>query len=58
MLLNNKYIVPSHNYCHVSLWHSLSIHKLKEYPWWEGYLERLKELSIEEYERTINKFNK
>jgi hypothetical protein len=57
-LTDNRYVVPSHNNCHVFIWHSWSVKRMAMLPWWEGYLERLKALCPEEYEKTIYKFLK
>lgn len=43
LLLDRRYWMLSHNFCHVNQYHSMS---WKNIPWWTGYMQRLIEFSL------------
>jgi hypothetical protein len=54
-LINEKYIVDSHNSCHVEEYHQRSVEILVTYDWYDGFLLRLKAIDIKLWEKEIYK---
>lgn len=48
-LIDERYIVNSHNECHVDMYHSKSVDILVTLPWYEGFLTRLREIDDDRY---------
>ena len=58
LYLNDEYWVWAHNSCHVEQFHSMSVAQLEKLPWYQGFLGRLKEKSLELYNKQIGKKEK
>lgn len=59
LLMDKKWLVPSHIECHVWQYHSWSVKGLmNNTTWYNDFLNRLKEFSIELYEKEILKQTK
>ena len=54
-LTDEKYIVPSHNSCHVDDYHSKSVSILMTRSWYNDFLLRLKKISTELWREEIYK---
>ena len=56
--LNREYIVPAHNDCHVWKYHQASIEQLMREPWYEEFMNRLREIDSQSYYKERNKLTK
>ena len=56
-LKNKKYLCLAHRSCH-TLYHSLSVDKIEKYDWYNGFLDRLKEVDEKLYDKEIYKKEK
>lgn len=54
MLLAKKYLKPAENSCHLS-YHQESIEQLQKKPWYNDFLERLRALDEELYQKELIK---
>ena len=54
---DKRYLVLAHRICHTK-YHSHTIHLLKKEAWFNSWLERLRVISEELYNKEINKLNK
>jgi hypothetical protein len=52
------YLVPSYDLYHVYKYHKLTVKELMLESWYEGFLQRLKEIDVKLYEKEINKREK
>jgi len=57
LLTDKRFIVPCHDLPHL-LYHDLSVEKLEKLSWYPGFLKRLKSLSLELYQKEIDKQDK
>ena|ERR1035437_1395263 len=55
---DRKYLKPAHNDCHVWHYHQAKIKDLLLEPWYQGFLNRLKQLDPKLYEKELNKQSK
>jgi predicted GIY-YIG superfamily endonuclease len=54
-LNDKKYIVDSHNTCHVHLYHSSSLDLITKLNWYQGFLLRVKDIDVELWEKELLK---
>ena len=57
-LTDRKYLKPAHNQCHVWDYHQADIETLMQKEWYSDFLNRLKELDINLYNKEIKKQDK
>lgn len=55
MLLDERYWLLSHNTCHVHQYHSMS---WKDLPWWDDYLNRIKHIDENIYNKELRRMSK
>ena len=58
MLVNKHYLKPAHTGCHITHYHNNTVRKRKMMFWYEGFLERLKVIDAELYNKEIKKEDK
>lgn len=58
MLLDKEFWVVVHNNCHVWKYHQADYDQRKKEVWWQDFLARLKEKSLELYEKELRKADK
>jgi hypothetical protein len=56
--IDKKYLVPGHNQCHVEDYHRSDVGKLLKFPWYQGFLARLKEIDESLYRTELKKQDK
>ena len=56
-LLEEEYWINTHRDCHMA-YHFDPADKLRQYPWFSDFMERLREKSPETYYKVLNKINK
>lgn len=57
IVLEEQWWVLAHFDCHMA-YHFDSVDKLRQYPWFQDFLDRLKEKSISTYYSVLNRINK
>jgi hypothetical protein len=58
LFIDPDWLVLAHNKCHFWEYERMTIEQLSKLPWWDGYLQRLREKSETLWQLEMKKFDK
>lgn len=57
-LTDGKYLYPAHTCCHITNYHQATVKHMKSMFWYSGFLERIKNIDINLYNKEMRKEDK
>lgn len=58
LLTDFKYVFPAHRHCHIDIYHGSTFAVLSNQRWYKTFMEKLKEIDIELYNKELKKGTK
>lgn len=58
LIVDPKYLWPAHTNCHIRDYHQATVEHMKRMFWYDGFLERIKNIDIDLYKKEMRKARK